>query len=96
MHITVTVVFVYDLSPTNTGSDTANITITVTGINDPVVATDDTDAVNEDASTTKTGAQDDVLNDDTDADDSALFLCRKSNIALIKIPSGTCNTNTFK
>ncbi len=73
----VTDVFVYEVSDGNTGSDTANITITVTGINDPVVATDDTDAVNEDASVTKTGAQDDVLNDDTDADDSATLSVSK-------------------
>ena len=63
--------FVYEVSDGNSGSDTANITITITGINDPVVATDDTDSVNEDASVTKTGAQDDVLDDDTDADASA-------------------------
>ena len=68
---TITDVFVYEVSDGNSGSDTANITITITGINDPVVATDDTDSVNEDASVTKTGAQDDVLDDDTDADASA-------------------------
>ena len=68
---TITDIFVYEVSDGNSGSDTANITITITGINDPVVATDDTDSVNEDASVTKTGAQDDVLDDDTDADASA-------------------------
>ena len=41
------------------------------GINDPPVAVDDTDTVDEDGTVTKTGSQDDVLNDDTDADDSA-------------------------
>ena len=45
--------------------------ITVTGINDDPVAVNDTDTVNEGATVTKTGSQDDVLNDDTDADDSS-------------------------
>ena len=54
-----------------TSTDTANLTITVTGINDDPAAVNDTDSVNEDATVTKTGSQDDVLNDDTDADDSA-------------------------
>ena len=54
-----------------TATDTATLTITVTGINDDPVAVNDTDAVNEDATITKTGSEDDVLNDDTDADDSS-------------------------
>ena len=40
-------------------------------MNDAPVAVNDTDAVNEDATITKTSSQDDVLNDDTDADASA-------------------------
>ena len=40
------------------------------GINDTPVAVDDTDSVAEDGSVTKTGSEDDVLYDDTDADDS--------------------------
>ena len=67
---TVTDVFVYTISD-GTDTDSANLTITVTGINDDPVAVNDTDAVNEDATVTKTSSQDDVLNDDTDADDSA-------------------------
>ena len=47
------------------------MTITVTGVNDAPVAVNDTDSVNEDATVSKTASQDDVLNDDTDADDSA-------------------------
>ena len=39
-------------------------------MNDTPVAVDDTDSVNEDATVTKTGSQDDALYDDTDADDS--------------------------
>ncbi len=67
----VTDVFTYTVSDGNGGQDTATITITITGVNDAPVAVDDTDAVLEDATITKTGAQDDVLNDDSDADDSA-------------------------
>ena len=67
---TETDVFVYTVSD-GTTTQTANLTITVTGVNDTPTAVDDTDAVNEDATITKTGSQDDVLNDDTDADDSA-------------------------
>ena len=51
-------------------TDIAVITITVVGVNDTPVAVDDTDSVNEDATVTKTGSQDDALYDDTDADDS--------------------------
>ena len=67
----VTDVFVYEVSDGNSGTASANITITITGINDDPVAVNDTDSVNEDATVTKTGSQDDVLNDDTDADDAA-------------------------
>ena len=74
---TVTDVFVYTVSDGNGGTDTANITITVTGINDNPVAVNDTDSVNEDATVTKTGAQDDVINDDTDADASASLTVTK-------------------
>ena len=74
---TVTDVFVYTVSDGNGGTDTANITITVTGINDNPVAVNDTDSVNEDATGGKTGAQDDVINDDTDADASASLTVTK-------------------
>ena len=67
---TVTDVFVYTISD-GTDTDSANLTITVTGVNDDPVAVDDTDAVDENETVTKTNSQDDVLNDDTDADDSA-------------------------
>ena len=53
-------------------TDTATIIITVTGINDPVVATNDTGSVNEDATlTVSDGSGDIIANNDTDADDSA-------------------------
>ena len=67
---TATDVFTYTISDT-VDTATATLTITVTGINDAPVAVDDTDTVAEDATVTKTGSQNDVLNDDTDADDSA-------------------------
>ena len=67
---TATDVFTYTLSD-GTATDTATLTITVTGVNDAPVAVDDTDSVNEDATVTKTSSEDDVLNDDTDADDSS-------------------------
>ena len=47
----------------------------------------DTDAVNEDATITKTSSQDDVLNDDTDADDSASL-----SVTAIQ-PSGGSSSN---
>ena len=49
---TATDVFTYTVSD-GTATDTGTITITVTGINDAPVAVDDTDAVNEDATVTR-------------------------------------------
>ena len=66
----VTDVFNYTLSD-GTATDTATITITVTGINDAPVADNETGAVNEDATLTVTDGTSDVLHGDTDADDSA-------------------------
>ena len=68
----VTDVFVYTATD-GTTNVTATLTITVTGINDDPVAVNDTDSVNEDATVIKTGSQDDVMNDDTDADDDDTF-----------------------
>ena len=68
----VTDVFTYTLSD-GTESTTANITITVIGINDTPTAVNDTDSVTEDERVTKTAVQDDVLNDDSDVDDSAVL-----------------------
>ena len=82
---TVTDVFVYTVSD-GTATDTANLTITVTGVNDDPVAVNDTDSVNEDDTVTKTGSQDDVLNDDTDPDDSASL-----SVSAIQ-PSGGSNS----
>ena len=59
-----TEVFTYTLSDGNGGSDTATVTITVSGSNDAPTANDDSDTVVEDSSTT----QIDVLANDTDPD----------------------------
>ena len=68
---TATDVFNYTLS-NGSSTDTATLTITVTGINDPVVATNDTGSVNEDATLTVSDGSGDIIADnDTDADDSA-------------------------
>jgi len=65
-------VFNYTVSDGNGGTDIATITITILGANDTPVAVDDTDSVNVDETTTATdGSANDVLTDDTDADDSA-------------------------
>ena len=66
-------VFTYTLTDENSATATATLMITVTGVNDAPVAVNDTDSVNEDATVSKTASQDDVLNDDTDADDSVLY-----------------------
>ena len=79
-------VFVYTLSD-GTATTTANITISVLGINDDPAAVNDTDSVSEDGTVTKTGSQDDVLNDDTDADDAAAL-----TVTAIQ-PSGGSSSN---
>ena len=71
----VTDTFVYTItddasSPRSPLTDSTTLTITVLGINDTPTAVNDTDSVNEDGTVTKTGAQDDVLTDDTDPDES--------------------------
>ncbi len=69
---TVTDVFNYTVSDGNGGTDIATITITIHGANDTPVAVDDTDSVEVNETTTATdGSANDVLMDDTDADDSA-------------------------
>ena len=68
---TVTDVFNYTISD-GTATDTALLTITVTGVNDDPVATNDTGAVNEgETLTVSNGSGDIVENNDTDADDSS-------------------------
>ena len=68
---TATDVFNYTLSD-GTATDIGTITITVLGLNDPVVAANDTGSVNEDATLTVSDGSGDIIADnDTDADDSA-------------------------
>jgi VCBS repeat-containing protein len=69
---TATDVFTYTLSD-GTATDTATITITVTGVNDAPVAVNDTDAVNEDATVTRTSGDSLLMADDSDADDDDSF-----------------------
>ena len=78
---TATDVFVYTIDD---GDDeaTATLTITVTGVNDTPVAVNDTDSVNEDATVSKSASQDDVLNDDTDADNQRLLQFLKLELEL--------------
>ena len=88
---TATDVFNYTLSD-GTATDTATITITVTGINDPVVATNDTGSVNEDATlTVSDGSGDIIANNDTDADDSASLVVSAIRIGGTE-GSGTAGT----
>ena len=87
----VTDVFVYTISD-GALTDTANLTITVTGINDAPVAVDDTDTVAEDATVIKTASQDDVMNDDSDPDDSATLSV--SNIAHTNGNSGSVSSGS--
>ncbi len=87
----VTDVFTYTLSD-GTETTTANITITIIGINDTPTAVNDTDSVTEDERVTKTAVQDDVLKDDSDVDDSAVLTV--SNISHTNGNSGTVSSST--
>ena len=69
---TATDVFTYTVSD-GTATDTATITITVTGVNDAPVAVNDTDAVNEDATVTRSSGSSLLMADDSDADDDDSF-----------------------
>ena len=62
--------FTYTVSD-GTATDTATLVITVTGVNDAPVAVNDTDAVNAEATTTRSSGDSLLVADDTDADDSS-------------------------
>ena len=62
--------FVYTVSDGHGGSDTATVTVTVTGINDPPTAVDDTNTVNEDSNTN----QFNVRANDFDVDGDAITI----------------------
>ena len=67
---TVTDTFTYTVADDNdASSDTGEIVITVTGTNDDIVAVNDTDAVNEDATISRSTSDTQELDhDDTDVD----------------------------
>ena len=78
----VTDVFTYTVSDdADVNSDTGQITITITGVDDDPVGVNDTGAVNEDA-TLSVNTASGVLSNDTDADDSA-------SLTVSAISSGT-------
>ena len=64
--------FTYTISD-GEATDTATLVITVTGVNDAPVAVNDTDAVNEDATVTRTTGSSLLMADDSDADDDDSF-----------------------
>ena len=64
--------FTYTVSD-GTATDTATLIFTVTGINDAPAAVNDTDAVNEDATVTRTSGDNLLMADDSDADDDDSF-----------------------
>ena len=87
--------FNYTVSDGQGETDIAVLTITVIGINDTPTAVNDTDSVDEDATVEKTGAQDDVLNDDTDPDESPSLAV--TNISHTNGNSGTvASSSTFE
>ena len=61
---TTTDTFTYTINDGKGGTDTASVTVTITGVNDTPTANDDTGAVSEDGPATTI----DVLADDTDPD----------------------------
>ncbi len=60
--------FTYTVSDGNGGTDTATVNVTVTSVNDPPVASDDSATVSEDS----TNNDIDVLSNDTDVDQDSL------------------------
>ena len=64
--------FTYTISDGD-ATDTATLIFTVTGVNDAPVAVNDTDAVNEDATVTRTSGSSLLMADDSDADDDDSF-----------------------
>ena len=64
--------FTYTVSDGNGGEDTAEVTVTVEGVNDAPVAVDDTLALAVSEDETATVATADLLDDDTDAEGDAL------------------------
>lgn len=67
---TVTDSFTYTTTDENGATDTAEVTITITGTNDAPVANDDTGSVTEDSDTIENG---NVLSNDSDIDNGAVL-----------------------
>jgi VCBS repeat-containing protein len=80
--------FTYTISDGD-ATDTATLIFTVTGINDAPVAVNDTDAVNEDATVTRTSGSSLLMADDSDADDDDAF-----TVTQIAVTGGSNNAVT--
>ena len=69
----------------------ATITITITGVDDDITAVDDTDAVNEDATITRSADTSyDIDSDDTDPDTSSsstITAIRKGGVRGLVMPA---------
>ena len=78
--------FTYTISD-GEATDTATLVITVTGVNDAPVAVNDTDAVNEDATVTRTTGSSLLMADDSDADDDDSF-----TVTQIAVTGGSNNS----
>ncbi|RLG38661.1 MAG: hypothetical protein DRO01_06270, partial [Thermoproteota archaeon] len=76
--------FGYIVSDGNGGTDTATVTITVTGVNDPPVAVDDADTTNEDTPVTTN-----VVSNDYDVDGTVVA----STVAIVTGPANGSVTN---
>ena len=87
--------FTYTISD-GTATDTATLIITVTGINDAPAAVNDTDAVNEDATVTRTSGDNLLMADDSDADDDDSFTVTQIGVtggSNSAVSSGTNQSN---
>ena len=82
---TTTDTFTYTINDGKGGTDTASVTVTITGVNDTPTANDDTGAVSEDGPSTTI----DVLADDTDPDGDPLTIASVSGgTGLVSIVDG--------
>ena len=87
--------FTYTISD-GTATDTATLIFTVTGINDAPAAVNDTDAVNEDATVTRTSGDNLLMADDSDADDDDSFTVTQIGVtggSNSAVSSGTNQSN---
>ena len=87
--------FTYTVSD-GTATDTATLIFTVTGINDAPAAVNDTDAVNEDATVTRTSGDNLLMADDSDADDDDSFTVTQIGVtggSNSAVSSGTNQSN---